>query len=76
MTSVLRSGFGKIWIVLILMLASGCATSSPVVRDFCLVYQPVLPTAAERAIFTPETEDMIDGNNLVFQELCGERTAS
>lgn len=54
---------------MILSTGTGCATASR--ADYCLVYQPIYLTKAERAALADDgAELVIDGDNAAYLELC------
>ena len=55
--------------VVILITLSGCATNSRVIRDYCLVYEPVHYSKSKD---TKETQEQTDRNNAVYLDLCTE----
>jgi hypothetical protein len=50
--------------MLTLILCGGCARNSG--GDFCLIYQPIYTSVED----TEQTQDQVDINNAVWQELC------
>lgn len=54
----------------ILLTVTACATGSPVINNFCLLYKPVY-VSRSADFLSPETQRMIDGNNAVWLEKCG-----
>lgn len=53
-------------LTLMVILLSGCVTSTPADNSFCLIYEPVYTSVKD----TEDTKLQVDTNNLAFECLC------